>query len=56
MDYRKIVVAFSVLILLFSTSGCLTISNWGLKQDRQEIAGEILRKESELDRHTSAYI
>lgn len=56
MDYRKIVVVFSVLILSFSTSGCLTISNWGLKQDRQEIAGEISRKESELDRHTSAYI
>jgi len=56
MDYKKIVVSFSVFVLLFSTSGCLTISNWGLKQDRQEIAGEITRKESELDRHTSAYI
>lgn len=56
MDYRKLVITLTMLILLFSTSGCLTISNWGLKQDRQEIAGEITRKESELNRHTSAYI
>ena len=30
--------------------------NWGLKQDRQDIAGEITRKEGELNRHTRAYV
>jgi len=53
----KKVTSFLLLTLCCTFfSGCFTLPNWGLKQDRQEIAGEISRKESELDRHTSAYI
>ena len=47
--------SFIFSIALFTT-GCITIPNWGLKQDRQEIAGEINRKEGELERHTRAFV
>jgi hypothetical protein len=38
------------------TQSCISLSNWKLKADRQEIAGEITKKEGELDRHTRAYV
>ena len=53
---KKIIVTSFVLFFLFTNSGCVSLSNWGLKQDRQEIAGELSRKEGELNRHTRSYI
>ena len=52
---KNIIFLLGVTFCMLST-GCVTIPNWGLKQDRQEIAGEILRKDGELDRHTRAYV
>ena len=56
MRVNKIFVSCFVVCLLVLNQGCVTISSWGLKQDRQEIAGEINRKEGELNRHTRSYI
>ena len=56
MRVNKIVMPCIVVFTLTFTQGCVTISNWGLKQDRQEIAGEINRKEGELERHTRAFV
>ena len=46
----------SIIAKGFPTFCCVTLPNWGLKQDRQEIAGEINRKEGELERHTRAFV
>lgn len=56
MRLKKTTNIILVLLASFGMSGCVTIPNWGLKQDRQEIAGEINRKEGELNRHTRSYI
>ena len=56
MRVNKIFVSCFVVCLLILNQGCVTIPSWGLKQDRQEIAGEINRKEGELDRHTRAFV
>ena len=56
MKVKKILNISTILVSSFLFSGCVTLPNWGLKQDRQEIAGEINRKEGELDRHTRSYI
>ena len=57
MNYiKKFLPGFICLYTLLSSTGCVSISNWGLKQDRQEIAGEISRKEGELNRHTRAFV
>ena len=56
MRVSKIVMPCIVVFILTFTQGCVTISNWGLKQDRQEIVGEIARKDGELDRHTRAFV
>ena len=56
MKVKKIMNISVVLLVSFLFTGCVTIPNWGLKQDRQEIAGEITRKESELERHTRSYV
>lgn len=56
MRVFKISVLSVVLITTIFTSGCITMPSWGLKQDRQEIAGEITRKEGELQRHTRAFV
>ena len=57
MNYiKKFLWSFICLYTLLSSTGCVGISNWGLKQDRQEIAGEISRKEGELNRHTRAFV
>lgn len=56
MKVKKIMNISVVLLVSFLFTGCITIPNWGLKQDRQEIAGEITRKESELERHTRSYV
>lgn len=51
----SLVFVFVCLTAILNTS-CITISSWGLKQDRQEIAGELVRKEGELNRHTRAFV
>jgi len=56
MKTKKVTTFLLLTLCCTFFSGCFTLPNWGLKQDRQEIAGEISRKESELNRHTSAYI
>jgi hypothetical protein len=56
MKSSKIIVPTLVTAILLLTSGCITMPTWGLKQDRQEIAGEITRKEGELERHTRAFV
>ena len=56
MRTHKIIVPCMVVTMTLFTQSCISISNWGLKKDRQEIAGEITRKEGELDRHTRAFV
>lgn len=56
MKTKKVTTFLLLTVCCIFFSGCVTLPNWGLKQDRQEIAGEISRKESELNRHTSAYV
>lgn len=56
MRTHKIIVPCIVVTMTLFTQSCISISNWGLKKDRQEIAGEITRKEGELDRHTRAFV
>lgn len=52
----KVFVLLFVSTLVFLSSGCISVSNWGLKQDRTEIAGQLTRHESELERHVRAYV
>ena len=54
MRVSKILLLSFVIVMVISASGCITMPTWGLKKDRQEIAGEITRKEGELERHTRA--
>ena len=56
MRLCKIIAPTVVIVVASLMSGCVTLSNWGLKEDRQEIAGEINRKEGELNRHTRAFV
>lgn len=56
MRVFKISVMLLIFIVTTFTSGCITMSSWGLKKDRQEIAGEITKKEGELNRHTRAFV
>ena len=56
MRISKIVLCCLIMTITMFTSGCISISSWGLKQDRQEIKREISRKEGELDRHTRAFV
>ena len=56
MRVKKIIITTMLFTLVMLTSSCVTFPNWGLKENRQEIAGEITRKEGELDRHTSAFV
>lgn len=56
ITYNKPLISLILIGYVLTTSGCVTIPNWGLKQDRQEIAGEITRKESELSRHTRSFV
>ena len=55
MKYKKIVIPSLVLVVCIFFTGCFGLS-WGLKEQRTEIAGEIARKEGELDRHTRAFV
>lgn len=56
MRTRKIFILGVVMVVTMFNQGCISISNWGLKEDRQEIAGEIARKDGELNRHTRAFV
>jgi hypothetical protein len=56
MRVKKIIITTMLFTLVMLTSSCVTFPNWGLKENRQEIAGEITRKEGELDRHTRAFV
>lgn len=56
MRVKKNIIFLCIATSCIFSTGCITIPNWGLKKDRQEIAGEILRKEGELDRHTRAFV
>lgn len=56
MKTYKLVLPCLVVVVAMFTQSCISLSNWGLKADRQELAGEITKKESELDRHTKAYV
>jgi len=56
MRTSKIIAPSLIVMITMFTSGCITMPSWGLKQDRQEIAGEINRKEGELERHTRAFV
>ena len=56
MRVKKIIITAVLFTLVMLTSSCVTFPNWGLKENRQEIAGEITRKEGELDRHTRAFV
>tara|TARA_B100001093_G_scaffold339651_1_gene324423 strand:+ start:14169 stop:14978 length:810 start_codon:yes stop_codon:yes gene_type:complete len=56
MRVKKNIILICVVLSSLFTTSCITIPNWGLKQDRQEIVGEISRKEGELDRHTRAFV
>ena len=55
MQVKKIAVYLLLLSTVLFSSGCFNVS-WGLKEQRQEIAGEIARKEGELARHTRAFV
>jgi hypothetical protein len=55
MEVKKIVVCSLLLSTVLFSTGCFNVS-WGLKEQRQEIAGEIDRKEGELNRHTKAFV
>ena len=56
MRVKKIIITTMLFTLVMLTSSCVTFPNWGLKENRQEIAGEITRKEGEVDRHTRAFV
>ena len=56
MRVKKTIITTILLVSTLYTTGCITMPSWGLKQDRQEIAGEITRKEGELERHTRAFV
>jgi hypothetical protein len=56
MRVKKNIITAILFTLVMFTSSCVTFPNWGLKENRQEIAGEITRKEGELDRHTRAFV
>jgi hypothetical protein len=56
MRIRGILIPSLVAMILIFTSGCISLPTWGLKKDRQEIAGEITRKDGELNRHTRAFV
>jgi len=55
MKLRHILTAGTILIASLFNQGCFNVS-WGLKEQRQEIAGEIARKDGELNRHTRAFV
>ncbi len=55
MQVKKIAVYSLLLTTVLFSSGCFNVT-WGLKEKRQEIAGEIARKEGELERHTRAFV
>lgn len=56
MRTQKIIIPCVVVMIAMFSQSCISISNWGLKEDRQEIAGELARKEGELSRHTKAFV
>lgn len=56
MKLRHLITTTTILIIATMNQSCVTLPTWGLKQDRQEIAGEITRKEGELERHTRAFV
>lgn len=56
MRTTHILMPCMIIITMMFTTGCFSISNWGLKKDRQEIVGELDRKDGELTRHTRAFI
>ena len=53
---KKFILGSLIATIALSNTGCVTLPNWSLKQDRQEIAGELNRKEGELERHTRAFV
>jgi hypothetical protein len=55
MKLRHILITASVVMVSLMNQSCFNVS-WGLKEQRQEIAGEIERKAGELNRHTRAFI
>jgi len=55
MKLRHILTSGTILALALMNQGCFNVT-WGLKEQRTEIAGEIARKEGELDRHTRAFV
>lgn len=55
MKLRNILTVSSVVMLSLLNQSCFNVS-WGLKEQRQEIAGEIARKDGELNRHTRAFV
>ena len=56
MRVSRILIPSLIIAVTIFTSGCITMPTWGLKKDRQEIAGEINRKDGELERHTRAFV
>jgi len=55
MKLRHIFITISVITASLANQSCFNVS-WGLKEQRQEIAGEISRSEGELNRHTRAFV
>ena len=53
---KKVLQLVFCYYILIYTSGCVSMPSWTLQQDRQEIAGEIARKDGELNRHTRAFV
>jgi hypothetical protein len=56
MRLSRSIAPILALVVGSLTSGCISLPTWGLKKDRQEIAGEITRKDGELNRHTRAFV
>ena len=55
MRIREILLVTTLITVSLLNQSCFNVT-WGLKEQRQEIAGEIARKEGELDRHTRAFV
>lgn len=55
MKLQQILLTTTIVALSLFNQSCFNVT-WGLKEKRQEIAGEIARKEGELERHTRAFV
>jgi hypothetical protein len=55
MKYKNLITPILIFVVCMFLTGCFNVT-WGLKEQRTEIAGDIARKEGELDRHTRAFV